>query len=139
MAEVFRARCSALGGFERDVAVKVLLPEFASESEFVDMLLDEARIAGAIVHPCVVQVTRRRPPGRFVLSGDGVRATAPTCGRSLAQAPGAVPLPTALYVVGEVLRGLHAVHIAVDASGVPRRSSIATCRRPTCSSTSAAW
>src|SRR6476661_2218314 len=53
MAEVFRARVQSLGGFERDVAVKVLLPNFAAEPEFVDMLLDEARIAGAIVHPCV--------------------------------------------------------------------------------------
>ncbi|MGZ3441131.1 MAG: hypothetical protein ACXVDD_16525, partial [Polyangia bacterium] len=43
MAEVFRARVQSLGGFERDVAVKVLLPQFASEPEFVDMLLDEAR------------------------------------------------------------------------------------------------
>ena len=56
MAEVFRARVQSLGGFERDVAVKVLLPQFANEPEFVDMLLDEARIAGTIVHPCVVQV-----------------------------------------------------------------------------------
>src|SRR5258706_12479662 len=55
MAEVFRARLQRIGGFERDVAIKLLLPEFSSEPEFVEMLLDEARIAGAINHPCVVQ------------------------------------------------------------------------------------
>src|SRR3954470_6426807 len=56
MAQVFHARMQGIGGFERDVAVKVLLPEYASESDFVGMLLDEARIAGAILHPCVVGV-----------------------------------------------------------------------------------
>src|SRR6476660_3709611 len=56
MAEVFRAKLTSIGGFERDVALKVLLPSFAAEPEFVEMLLDEARIAGAIDHPNVLQV-----------------------------------------------------------------------------------
>src|SRR6185437_6487820 len=56
MAQVYHARAQGIGGFERDVAVKVLLPEYASEPDFVTMLLDEARIAGAILHPCVVGV-----------------------------------------------------------------------------------
>ncbi|MDB4967264.1 MAG: serine/threonine protein kinase [Myxococcales bacterium] len=121
MAEVFRARVQSLGGFERDVAIKVLLPQFASESEFVDMLLDEARIAGAIVHPCVVQVLDVGRQGEvFYLVMEYV------CGtdlRSIARTiPGAkLPLAMALYIVGEVLRGLHAVHLAVDDQGRPRK------------------
>ncbi len=121
MAEVFRARMQSLGGFERDVAVKVLLPQFANEPEFVDMLLDEARIAGGIVHPCVVQVIDVGRQGEIFyivmeyVSGLDLRAIA----RSV---PGArLPLPMALYVIGEVLRGLHAVHCAVDDRGQPRR------------------
>src|ERR1700761_3301596 len=56
MAEVYPAKLASIGGFERDVALKVLLPSFAAEPEFVEMLLDEARIAGAIDHPNVLQV-----------------------------------------------------------------------------------
>src|SRR5688572_22285012 len=56
MAEVFLAKLTSIGGFERDVALKVLLPGYASEPEFVEMLLDEARIAGAIDHPNILQV-----------------------------------------------------------------------------------
>jgi serine/threonine protein kinase len=121
MAEVFRARVQSLGGFERDVAVKVLLPQFASEPEFVDMLLDEARIAGAIVHPCVVQMLDVGRQGDiFFLVMEYVRGTDL---RSVARAvPGAkLPLPMALFVVSEVLRGLHAVHSAVDDAGQPRK------------------
>ncbi|HEY2743650.1 MAG TPA: serine/threonine-protein kinase [Polyangia bacterium] len=121
MAEVFRARVQSLGGFERDVAVKVLLPQFANEPEFVDMLLDEARIAGGIVHPCVVQVIDVGRQGEIFyivmeyVRGLDLRAIA----RSV---PGAkLPLPMTLYVIGEVLRGLHAVHSAVDDRGQPRR------------------
>ncbi len=120
MAEVFRARVQSLGGFERDVAVKVLLPQFASEPEFVDMLLDEARIAGAIVHPCVVQVLDVGRQGDIFylvmeyVRGPDLRSVA----RSLSGAK--LPLPMALYIIGEVLRGLHAVHLAVDDRGQPR-------------------
>ena len=121
MAQVFHARLQGIGGFERDVAVKVLLPELASESDFVDMLLDEARIAGAIGHPCVVGVLDvGRQDELFYLVMEYVDGTAL---RSLLRGVpgGKIKLTTALYVVGEVLRGLFAVHSAVDRAGAPRK------------------
>jgi serine/threonine protein kinase len=121
MAEVFRARVQSLGGFEREVAVKVLLPQYAGEPEFVDMLLDEARIAGAIVHPCVVQMLDvGRCHDIFYLVMELVRGTDL---RSLARLAdgGRLPLGLSLYAIGEVLRGLSAVHGAVDGAGRPRR------------------
>jgi serine/threonine-protein kinase len=121
MAEVFHARLQRIGGFERDVAVKVLLPEFSSEPEFVEMLLDEARIAGAIGHPCVVQVIDvGRHDDLFYLvmeyvDGSDLRSI-------LRAAPGGkLGCAAALHLVAEVLRGLHAVHTATDRGGVPRR------------------
>jgi len=121
MAQVFHARMQGIGGFERDVALKVLLPEYASESDFVGMLLDEARIAGAILHPCVVGVLDvGRSDELFYLvmeyvDGFDLRTL-------LRRMPGGrVPLQTSLYLVTEVLRGLHAVHTAVDRSGAPRK------------------
>jgi len=121
MAEVFQGHLCGIGGFERDVAVKVLLPEFSSEPEFVEMLLDEARIAGAINHPCVVQVIDiGRTEELFYLvmehvDGGDLRGF-------LKRAPHhTLPLTCALFLVSEVLRGLQAVHTAVDPGGVPRR------------------
>jgi serine/threonine-protein kinase len=120
MAEVYRARLISIGGFERDVALKVLLPSYASEPEFVEMLLDEARIAGAIDHPNVLKVLdvgRRGDLFYLVMEyvdGRDLRTIAKNI-------PGArIPLGMALYVVSEMLRGLSAVHEAVDERGKPR-------------------
>ena len=120
MAQVFHGRLQRIGGFERDVAVKLLLPEYSAEPEFVEMLLDEARIASAICHPCVVQMLDvGREGDQFYLVMEYVDGT--DLRSVLRFTEGRVPEHMALHVVGEVLRGLHAVHTAVDAAGVCRR------------------
>src|SRR5215831_9049481 len=120
MALVYHARLQRIGGFERDVAVKLLLPEYSAEPEFVEMLLDEARIASAIGHPCVVQMLDvGREGDQFYLVMEYVDGTDL---RSILRATaGRVPQRMAMFVVSEILRGLHAVHTAVDRAGVPRK------------------
>ncbi len=54
MAEVFVARQRGEGGFLRPVAVKRMLPALAEEPRFVDMFLDEARLAALVQSPYVV-------------------------------------------------------------------------------------
>jgi serine/threonine-protein kinase len=56
MGELFVARKSAAGGFEKLVVIKRLLPHLAEDSHFVAMLLDEARIAARLSHSNVCQV-----------------------------------------------------------------------------------
>jgi serine/threonine protein kinase len=56
MAEVFKARCSGPGGFERTVVVKRILPAHCEDPEFVRMFVAEAKILGMVHHPNVVQV-----------------------------------------------------------------------------------
>jgi serine/threonine-protein kinase len=119
MAEVFLARLGGIGGFEREVAVKVLLPELSCEHEFVEMLLDEARLAGAITHPNVVQVIDVGQAHDFfylvmeLIDGSDLRA--------LLKTRRTLPLGAALFIACEVLRGLAAVHDAVDENGICRR------------------
>ena len=48
MAEVFQATDTALG---RQVAVKVVLPAFAQQPEFVERFLREARLVAGLEHP----------------------------------------------------------------------------------------
>ncbi len=50
MAEVFRAKLEGVAGFERYVAIKRILPSVAEDKDFIDMFLDEARIAGQLNH-----------------------------------------------------------------------------------------
>jgi serine/threonine protein kinase len=56
MAEVFLCRLQGIGGFEKDVVVKCIIPERADDPNFVTMFLDEARVAANLSHPGIVQV-----------------------------------------------------------------------------------
>jgi eukaryotic-like serine/threonine-protein kinase len=116
MADVYRARDVEAG---RDVALKVLLPVAAGEADAIAMLLDEARIVGAITHPNVVALldAGRADDEHYLamelVDGEDLR-------HILGRAPTGLPLPIALHVVGEVAAALDAVHRAVDGGGAPR-------------------
>src|SRR6266567_453083 len=56
MAEIFLARVSGLPGFQKMVVIKRILPQLATQTDFVEMFLDEARIAATLQHPNVVQM-----------------------------------------------------------------------------------
>ena len=56
MGELFVARRTAAGGFEKLVVIKRLLPHLAEDAHFVAMLLDEARVAARLSHANVCQV-----------------------------------------------------------------------------------
>jgi Protein kinase domain len=56
MAEVFRAKTQGTAGFERVVAIKLLLPQIANDADFVTMLIDEAKIAGQLSHANIAQI-----------------------------------------------------------------------------------
>lgn len=53
MATVYLARMEMAGGLERLAALKTIHPHLAKERAFVDMFLDEARIASHVGHPNV--------------------------------------------------------------------------------------
>jgi len=56
MATVYLARIEGAAGFEKLVALKMIHPHLAKEKTFVDMFLDEARIASKINHSNVCSV-----------------------------------------------------------------------------------
>ncbi|MEM9491715.1 MAG: serine/threonine-protein kinase, partial [Myxococcota bacterium] len=55
MAELFLALQVGANGFRRQVVLKRILPQFSSDSNFVDMFLNEARIASKLSHPNIVR------------------------------------------------------------------------------------
>ncbi|MBI3606545.1 MAG: protein kinase [Nitrospirae bacterium] len=56
MAELFLARQVGVAGFERVLAIKRILPHLTEDPEFVEMFVNEAKIAAQITHPNVVQI-----------------------------------------------------------------------------------
>ncbi len=56
MAEVFLAQQEGPQGFEKTVVLKRILPHYAHDEEFIQMFLNEARLAALINHPNVVSI-----------------------------------------------------------------------------------
>lgn len=119
MATVFLARLSGVGGFRRFVAIKRLHPHLAKEREFVEMFLDEARLAAGIHHPNVVPILEvgASERGYYLvmeyIEGDTLArllARAATSGRRL-------PVNVGIKVVVDMLAGLHAAHELKDEQG----------------------
>src|SRR6185369_570408 len=55
MAEIYVAKTAGVGGFEKMVALKVIHPNFSSDPDFVQMLVDEAKLAVQLTHANIVQ------------------------------------------------------------------------------------
>jgi len=116
MATVFLARRDGAGGFQRLVAIKRLHPHLAHQDEFVEMFLDEARLAAAIHHPHVVPILESEN-GNYVvmefIEGDTLAGLA---ARALARGV-MLPRAVAVRIVLDALSGLHAAHQLKDGEG----------------------
>src|SRR5258708_3599422 len=107
MSTVWRARDEVLG---REVAVKVLSPQYAADAAFRARFEREARHVAGLSHPRLVTVF-----------DCGVQGTAPfivmelAAGRTLRQIldeTGTVPPETAVTIAADVCEGLAAAHAA---------------------------
>ena len=56
MAEILRARQRSEAGFEKDVVIKRILPQYTDDVDFIRMFQDEAVLAAKLSHPNIVQV-----------------------------------------------------------------------------------
>jgi len=120
MAEVYLARQSGPAGFEKECVIKRILPSLAADQQFVNMFLDEARIAARLSHPNIVQIFDLGSIGE----GDYFLAMEHVHGVDLqqieeaeAQRGGRIPLAIAVRVASNVAEGLEHAHRATDARG----------------------
>jgi eukaryotic-like serine/threonine-protein kinase len=56
MAEVFKAKSFGVEGFEKIIAIKRILPSMAEDADFIEMFIDEAKIAGQLSHAHICQI-----------------------------------------------------------------------------------
>ncbi|MBI4822152.1 MAG: cyclic nucleotide-binding domain-containing protein [Deltaproteobacteria bacterium] len=56
MAEVWLARSSSIGGFEKFLAIKRMHSSLSQNPDFVTMFIEEAKLSVALSHPNIVQV-----------------------------------------------------------------------------------
>ena len=56
MAEIWLARQDGPAGFAKDIVIKRILPHLADDDKFIEMFLDEARLAAQLSHPNIGQI-----------------------------------------------------------------------------------
>ncbi len=121
MAEVWRARVAGVGGFEKILVVKKILPAFAQNKTFIDMLLAEARLCAVLQHTNIVQTYENGEiEGHYYIAMEYVAG--PDLFKVLSRATQVgmrIPQELCLFVAAEVAKGLHYAHNARDHYGRP--------------------
>lgn len=121
MAELYLAQVSGVGGFQKQVVVKRILPQLAESEELFRMFLDEARIAATLDHPNVVQVYDScEENGEYFMAMEYLDGTdLRTLRKVLADSELAIPWEHAIYIISNIAAGLHYAHEKCDFSGDP--------------------
>ena len=120
MAELYLARQGGAKGFEKLVALKLVLPHLAGDAHFLEMFLDEARLAGRLDHPNIAQVLDLgEADGEHFMAMEYVHGVNVRDLLARAEEAGALPLDAALTIVVDACRGLHYAHELADEGGAP--------------------
>ena len=116
MAELFLARVDGARGFQKHVAVKVILPHLGEDPQFTAMFLDEAKLAAQLNHPNIVhifdfgEVDQSLFIAMEYIDGADLRALM----REAARLGTALPLPFIAKVIALACEGLDYAHKYVD-------------------------
>jgi serine/threonine protein kinase len=119
MATVYLGRALSVAGFQRLVAIKYLHPHLLRDETFVQMFLDEGRLAARIHHPNVVGTLdlEHSPEGLYIVSeyieGDQLLGLF----RAARDQNGRIPVGITVRIMLDALAGLHAAHELTDDLG----------------------
>jgi serine/threonine protein kinase len=119
--EQARRRAEGIGGFERLMAIKMIHPHLSKQQSFINMFLDEARIAALIRHPNVVPVYEIGEHfGRHFIAMDYVSGEPLSILLDNTWCRG-IPLDfdVVAFIVSVVCEALHAAHDLTDPTGRP--------------------
>lgn len=123
MAEIYRAKTFDSRGQPHMVAVKRVLAHLAEDDDFIQMLVDEAKIASILHHPNIARIYEfARSHGEYFISmehvdGKDLRTILERC----RQKRRPMPPEHAAFIGAELCRGLHAAHSAIDSKRRPLR------------------
>jgi eukaryotic-like serine/threonine-protein kinase len=119
MASVHLARMDGPGGFQKWVAIKRIHPHLVEDETFVNMFLDEARVAARISHPNVATVFElgKHEDTYWIameyLHGEPLREVM----RRTEELGQPMPPEIACRVIADAAEGLHAAHELLGKNG----------------------
>jgi serine/threonine protein kinase len=116
MAEIFKAKMYGVDGFEKNMVVKQILPQYSRNKDFIQMFIDEAKITVSLSHGNIVPVFELGEiKGIYYIAMEQVD------GKSLGEVMDAgldqdlrLSIPHALFICSEMLAGLDYAHRKTD-------------------------
>ena len=107
MAEVFKAIKTGPEGFEKPIALKRIIPPLADKSDFISMLLSEAKLHAQLDHPNLVQlIDFFEEDGQYFLSLEYVPGITLQSLRSQTT----LDWQTSAWIISQALKGLDYAH-----------------------------
>jgi len=111
MASVYLAQLVSTEGFQKWVAIKTIHPHIARESRFIQMFLNEARLAARLDHPNICQVFDfGEANGTYYIAMEYLHGEPLVSLIRRDHANGGTPTEVAARIVADSARGLHAAH-----------------------------
>jgi len=121
MAEIYKAKTFGVDGFEKQLALKRILPHCCADKEFITMLVDEAKLSVALSHANIVQVYDLGKVGddyfismEFV-NGPNLRDIIYRCREKNTE----IPPELVVYILSEISKGLDYAHRKTDHNSTP--------------------
>lgn len=121
MGEVWLARQAGMDGFEKLVVIKRILPHLAEEEAFVDMFLDEGKIAARLNHSNIVNIFDLGQEGEYYflameyIHGEDIRRIWKQASRT----GSALSPALACRIIADACAGLDFAHKKADQQGRP--------------------
>ncbi|MFK8000746.1 MAG: protein kinase [Polyangiales bacterium] len=121
MAEVYKAKAHGVEGFEKILVIKRILEELGRNPDFVDMFINEAKIAVTLSHANIVQVfdLGRADETYFIAMEYVAGSDLATILRRSKKYGKPIPAQLAVFVVSEIAKGLDYAHRRRDANMRP--------------------
>nr|WP_254626577.1 serine/threonine protein kinase [Myxococcus sp. CA039A] len=119
MGAVYLARQKGPVGFQKLLVVKRLLPHLSEDDEFIEMFLDEGRIAAHLNHPNIAQIYDLGDvDGQYFIAMEYVHGEAVgPLGLRAQQRKLSIPLALKCRIIADAAAGLDAAHNARSPSG----------------------
>ncbi len=123
MGAIYLGKKMGAGGFEKEVVLKQLLPEFTAQPEFIDLFLREARLSATLDHANIIHTIDLVTAGQehFIvmefLDGADLRTLAKRVKRRRRRFEPAA----GIYIAREVLSALAYAHAKAGNDGAPLR------------------
>ena len=123
MAEIYRAKVVGAAGFEKELALKRILPSRSQDEGFIKMLVNEAKLTAQLTHSNIAQIYEcGEVEGAYFIAMELVHGVSmKEMMGAFARASMTLTPEQAIFLVLQLLHGLDYAHRKTDAGGEPLR------------------